>query len=164
MTVGRCEVISHESQNPVIGGQRWAFSSFADFFGVSKTRLTIFRQSGNANNVLVSGSAKTRHEILRHAGRSGASQSPTPRELGSRLDRDPYALLIEFSQTSFFVYRLFKASYGRMPRRDEFLTTLAQLVKGVSIGAEGWQHQLDANRDALLDKWVNSNEFQQTYS
>ena len=41
MTVGRCEVVSHEAQNPVIGGQRGAFSSFADFFGVSKTRLTI---------------------------------------------------------------------------------------------------------------------------
>ena len=51
-----------------------------------------------------------------------------------------------------------------MPRRAEFLATIAELGNGVFIGAEGWQHQLEKNRELLLDDWINREEFQKTYA
>lgn len=86
-----------------------------------------------------------------------------PRELASRIERDPFALIVQFPRTSFFVYRLCQASYGRMPRRQEFMTAMALLGRGVFIGAPGWDEQLERNRLSLLADWMNSREFRQLY-
>ncbi|MDT7689405.1 MAG: hypothetical protein QOE46_2164 [Acidobacteriota bacterium] len=72
-----------------------------------------------------------------------------PRELAARVGRDPFALLSEFPRTSFFVYRLLKASRGREPRRDEFMSALKVFGRGLYVGAQGWEQQLDANRRTL---------------
>jgi hypothetical protein len=95
--------------------------------------------------------------------RTGSLNAPAPRELASRLGRDPSALLVEFQHTSFFVYRLSKASYGRLPRMNEFMTAMTEIGRGLLIAAPGWESQLEMNRTSLLNAWMNSKDFTQSY-
>jgi hypothetical protein len=69
-----------------------------------------------------------------------------PRELSSRVGRDPFALLEEFEETSFSVYRMWKAARGRAPTRDEFMPALQLLGSGVYVGEPGWRRRLEENR------------------
>lgn len=94
---------------------------------------------------------------------SSSAAIPATRELASRIEQDPFSLLVEFPRTSFFVYRLCKTSYGRMPRRQEFMSAMALLGRGLFIGAPGWEQQLEKNRLSLLADWMNSSEFKQLY-
>jgi hypothetical protein len=90
---------------------------------------------------------------------SNAERAPlAPRELAARVGRDPFALLTEFKRTSFFVYRLFKSARGRMPRRDEFMSALKVVGRGLYVGARGWERQLDANRRALALQLADGDE------
>lgn len=99
----------------------------------------------------------------RNVGDQTRTMNPAARELASRLERDPFSLIVEFPDTSFFVYRLCKASYGRMPRRAEFMSAMTLLGRGVFIGAPGWNEQLEKNRQSLLVDWMNSGEFKQLH-
>ncbi|HEX8354709.1 MAG TPA: hypothetical protein VF611_17510 [Pyrinomonadaceae bacterium] len=83
------------------------------------------------------------------AGGDARTRAPAPRELAGRGGRDPFALLEEFPRTSFFVYRVLKAARGREPRREEFMSALTMLGRGLHVGAEGWEAQLARNRAAL---------------
>jgi hypothetical protein len=94
---------------------------------------------------------------------SQAGSYPAPRELSSRLGRDPYALIIQFPRTSFFVYRLGKSSYGRMPRMNEFMTAMVDVGRGLVVGQPGWEEQLGLNKSALLNTWTNSKDFRQAH-
>jgi hypothetical protein len=67
------------------------------------------------------------------------------RELASLISYDPFALLADFPGTSFFVYRSWLVSKGRMPTRDEFLHSMRLLGRGVFIGASDWEDKLKAN-------------------
>lgn len=86
-------------------------------------------------------------------------EKPVPRELAARIDTDPYALLNEFPRTSFFAYRIVKASLGRIPTRAEFMKAMKRLGRGLYVGTPGWEAQLDLNRAALLTDWTESGEF-----
>lgn len=90
--------------------------------------VTIYQVSSNADDVIT---------------------SPAPRELAARVGRDPFALVEEFSRVGFFVYRILKADRGRAPTRDEFIKSLKELGRGLYVGAQGWERQLDANQRAL---------------
>ncbi len=94
---------------------------------------------------------------------SPAFTKPAPRELASRIDKDPYALLIEFPRTSFFVYRLYKTSYARLPRREEFMAAMRTLGHGVFVRSPNWETQLSANQASLLNEWMQSGEFRNLY-
>ncbi|MFL6257138.1 MAG: hypothetical protein ACJ74T_19185, partial [Pyrinomonadaceae bacterium] len=78
--------------------------------------------------------------------------SPAPRELAARIGRDPFALVEEFPRVGFFVYRILKADRGRAPTRDEFITSLKELGRGLYVGARGWEQQLLENRQALATR------------
>jgi hypothetical protein len=98
--------------------------------------------------------------------RDKPARGPTaqsPRELTARLELDPFSLLVEFPRTSFFVYRLCQASYGRMPRREEFMTGMTLLGRGLFIGTPDWQESLEKNRNYLLGDWTKSVEFRKLY-
>jgi hypothetical protein len=73
-----------------------------------------------------------------------------PRELAARVERDPFALLEEFRDVSFFVYRIHKAAHGRAPRREEFINALQELGRGVYVGEGVWKDRLAENRRALV--------------
>ena len=93
----------------------------------------------------------------------GALEKPPPRELAARIDVDPDALLNQFPRTSFFAYRLIKASSGRLPAREEFMNAMKHLGSGLYIGAPGWEAQLASNQAALLKDWTEGGEFRRSF-
>jgi hypothetical protein len=86
---------------------------------------------------------------VRPATDNDVKLSPAPRELAARVGRDPFALVEEFPRVGLFVYRILKAERGRAPTRDEFITSLKELGRGLHVGAEGWESKLLENRRAL---------------
>lgn len=54
-------------------------------------------------------------------------------------------LSIEFQQTGYFVYRLYKSSYGRVPLLAEFAGNLA-IGQGVIVDTAGWEARLAASK------------------
>ncbi|HMG76526.1 MAG TPA: hypothetical protein VK582_23825 [Pyrinomonadaceae bacterium] len=70
-----------------------------------------------------------------------------------------FFLSIEFQRTGFMVYRLYRASYGRMPRREEFLPAARTAANGVIVNMPGWESALADNQRAFVDDWVNHPDF-----
>ncbi|MDT7780273.1 MAG: hypothetical protein QOC99_2785 [Acidobacteriota bacterium] len=70
-----------------------------------------------------------------------------------------FFLSIEFQRTGFLVHKLYRASYGRMPRRAEFLPDARQAARGVVVGTPGWEKLLDDNTRAFVDEWVTRPDF-----
>lgn len=60
----------------------------------------------------------------------------------------------EFQDTGYFVYRFYKASYGRKPGYQEFKDDRNKVVGGSN---------LEAQRDAFAAEWVSRGTFQQAY-
>jgi Calx-beta domain len=81
-----------------------------------------------------------------------------------------FFLSIEFQQTGFLVYRLYKAALPEttarpraMPRYREFMRDTQQAARGVVVGQDDWQQKLEANTLALLDDFVARPEFLAAY-
>ena len=74
-----------------------------------------------------------------------------------------FFLSIEFQRTGFLVYRLYRASYGRMPRREEFLPDARTVANGVVVNATNWESTLTNNEHAFVDAWVNRLAFKFDY-
>jgi hypothetical protein len=70
-----------------------------------------------------------------------------------------FFLSIEFQRTGFLVYRLYEASYGRMPRRDEFLRDARSAANGVIVNTPGWETVMADNQRAFVNDWVNHPDF-----
>jgi hypothetical protein len=78
-----------------------------------------------------------------------------------------FFLSIEFQQTGFLVYRLYKVSFPAnaqrprgLPRLQEFLTDQRTVGDGVIVGATGWEEKLNANITAFINAFVQRSEFQ----
>ena len=70
-----------------------------------------------------------------------------------------FFLSIEFQETGFLVYRLYKAAYNPpgipVPvRYAEFVEDTRQIGLGVVVGSGNWQAQLEANKQAFLADFV----------
>ena len=74
-----------------------------------------------------------------------------------------FFLSIEFQETGYLLYRLHKASYGAMPRRNAFLVDMQALGRGVVVGTTGWQQKLEANKTAAVAAWVARAEYRARY-
>lgn len=87
---------------------------------------------------------------------------------------------IEFQETGYLVYRLYKAAYGDangsaiinntataiqvpMVRRQEFLPDMATLRNGVQVGIGNWAQQLEANKVAFATDFVQRSRFTTAY-
>ena len=81
-----------------------------------------------------------------------------PRELASRVGRDPFALVQEFPRVGFSAYKLLKASTNRAPRREEFMRALEVLGRGLYVGTPGWELKLEENRRALAYELAGGDE------
>jgi hypothetical protein len=60
----------------------------------------------------------------------------------------------EFQETGSFVYRMYKASYGRQPNYAEFMPDRSRVVAGTD---------LEANKQAFADQWVLRDAFRIAY-
>jgi hypothetical protein len=74
-----------------------------------------------------------------------------------------YFLSIEFQQTGGLVDSLYRASYGRAPRYAEFMPDTAVVARDVVVGRAGWAQQLEANKQAFIDAWMQRADFRAAY-
>jgi hypothetical protein len=69
----------------------------------------------------------------------------------------------EFQNTGFFVYRLYRSSFGQRPVYQNFMPETRQVAKDVVVGVGPWEATLEANKQAFLNAWVNRADFTSQY-
>jgi sugar lactone lactonase YvrE len=80
-----------------------------------------------------------------------------------------FFLSIEFQQTGYLVYRMYKAAYGNLPnapvpvRFEEFLPDTQQIGQGVVVGQTGWEQLLENNKQAFAANFVARVRFTNAY-
>src|SRR5207253_10085850 len=80
-----------------------------------------------------------------------------------------FFLSIEFQQTGYFVYRIYKAAFGNLPsapvpiRFGEFLPDTQQIGSGVIVGQSGWETALETNKQAFAAEFVTRPRFTALY-
>ncbi|HMH44436.1 MAG TPA: DUF4214 domain-containing protein, partial [Pyrinomonadaceae bacterium] len=81
-----------------------------------------------------------------------------------------FFLSIEFQDTGYLVYRMYKSAYGNLPgtpvplRLNEFTPDTRQIGTGVVVGVGDWQMQLETNKNAFALDFVNRPRFTTAYS
>jgi len=65
-----------------------------------------------------------------------------------------FLIELEFQETGYYVYRFYKAAFGRQPSYAEFTADRAKVIGGSS---------LEANKQAFADEWVERPAFLQAY-
>jgi hypothetical protein len=74
-----------------------------------------------------------------------------------------YFLSIEFKETGFLIYKLYRASFGRTVLMREFFGDMQEVGKGIIVGEPGWQDRLAANKSAFFKAWVQRADFRGRY-
>jgi hypothetical protein len=80
-----------------------------------------------------------------------------------------FFLSIEFQQTGYFVYRIYKAAYGNLPHapvpliNNEFLLDTQEISRGVVVNQSGWQQLLEANEQTFMADFIQRSRFSLTY-
>jgi len=76
-----------------------------------------------------------------------------------------FFLSIEFQETGYLVYRLYKAAYGNVAgtpvpvRFQQFFPDTQEIGRGVVVNVGDWRTQLEANKQAFALKFVQRPEF-----
>ncbi|HEY0079881.1 MAG TPA: SBBP repeat-containing protein [Pyrinomonadaceae bacterium] len=77
-----------------------------------------------------------------------------------------FFLSIEFQQTGYLVFRIYKETFTNsperprgMPRYREFLRDTQEIQRGVVVGVGNWEQQLAANRLDFARRWVQRADF-----
>jgi hypothetical protein len=75
-----------------------------------------------------------------------------------------FFLSIEFQETGFLVYRLYKASFARPPAHlEEFLLDSRTIGQGVVVNQIGWEEVLQANTSAFIEDFIQRPQFSKEY-
>jgi subtilisin family serine protease len=81
-----------------------------------------------------------------------------------------FFLSIEFQETGYLVYRIYKAGFGDLPNLapvpvafNEFLRDTQEIGKNVQVNVGDWQNQLEANKQAFAIAFVQRPEFLAEY-
>jgi hypothetical protein len=80
-----------------------------------------------------------------------------------------FFLSIEFQETGYLVYRMYKAAYGDLPgapvpiRYEEFLPDSQDIARGVIVNVGDWQGQLESNKQAFALNFVSRPRFTTAY-
>jgi hypothetical protein len=80
-----------------------------------------------------------------------------------------FFLSIEFQQTGYLVYRMYKTAYGNLTGApvplglNEFLPDTQQIGLGVVVGQTGWEVQLENNKVAFALDFVSRSRFITAY-
>lgn len=74
-----------------------------------------------------------------------------------------FFLSIEFQETGFLLYRFNKASFGTMPRRNDFLIEMQSIGQGVVVGAPGWEQKLEDNKRQAAERWTSRQDFRDRF-
>ncbi|MFN2577845.1 MAG: carboxypeptidase regulatory-like domain-containing protein, partial [Pyrinomonadaceae bacterium] len=80
-----------------------------------------------------------------------------------------FFLSIEFQESGYLVYRMYKSAYGNLPgtpvplRLNEFTPDTEQIRQGVVVGVGDWTTQLETNKNAFALDFVNRSRFLTAY-
>ena len=80
-----------------------------------------------------------------------------------------FFLSIEFQETGYLVYRIYKSSYGDMAgapvplTRSEFLPDTQTVSQGVIVNQIGWEQVLENNKQAFAVEFVQRSRFTSLY-
>jgi hypothetical protein len=74
-----------------------------------------------------------------------------------------FFLSIEFQETGYLVYRLYRTSFARMPGLREFSPDTVVVGQGIVVNSDGWQQKLEANKAALVEAWAQRADFRAIY-
>ena len=80
-----------------------------------------------------------------------------------------FFLSIEFQETGYLAYKMYKAAYGNLPgapvpvRYYEFLPDTQRLALGVVVGVGDWQTVLENNKQAFALNFVSRSRFATAY-
>ena len=76
-----------------------------------------------------------------------------------------FFLSIEFQETGYLVYRIYKSAFGNLQgkpvpvRLEEFLPDTQEIGQGVIVRADGWEQKLEANKRAFTEEFVTRERF-----
>lgn len=76
-----------------------------------------------------------------------------------------FFLSIEFQETGYLVYRIYKAAYGDLAgapfpvRRAEFIPDTRSIGSGVVVGQAGWEQVLENNKQSFVGNFVTLTRF-----
>ena len=74
-----------------------------------------------------------------------------------------YFLSIEFQQTGGLVNSLYRTSFDRRPFYNEFVPDTQIVGENVIVGRSGWEQQLEINKQAFVNVWVQRPSFISAY-
>jgi hypothetical protein len=74
-----------------------------------------------------------------------------------------YFFSIEFRETGYLVYRLYRGTLGRTVLFNEFLAGSQELGRGVTVGAPGWDQKLAANKSDFFRAWTQRPDFRSRF-
>ena len=80
-----------------------------------------------------------------------------------------FLISIEFQETGYLVYRMYKAAYGNLPsapvpvRINEFLPDTQEISRGVVVNQPGWQQVLENDKQAFTSDFVQRSRFTFAY-
>ncbi|HEX8500230.1 MAG TPA: DUF4214 domain-containing protein [Pyrinomonadaceae bacterium] len=80
-----------------------------------------------------------------------------------------FFLSIEFQETGYLVYRLYKSAFGNVPgtpvpvRFQQFFPDTQEIGRGVQVNVGEWRAQLEANKQAFAVRFVQRPEFLARY-
>jgi hypothetical protein len=99
---------------------------------------------------------------------NGCTPQPSCLEVQRINTSAAYFLSIEFQQTGYLVYKIYKASFGNLTdipnapvpiKRQEFLPDTHEIGNGVIVNQGNWQQQLEANKQAFTLEFVQRARF-----
>jgi len=99
---------------------------------------------------------------------TGCAPQPSCTEVQRINTSAAYFLSIEFQQTGYLVYKIYKASFGNLTdipnapvpiKRQEFLPDTQEIGNGVIVNQGNWQQQLEANKQAFTLEFVQRSRF-----
>lgn len=70
---------------------------------------------------------------------------------------------IEFQNSGFFAYRIYKAAFGRFIRFGEFLIDTDTLTNGVVVGTAGWEDRMNNNKLNYCFAFVNRQDYRDIF-
>ncbi|HKP45421.1 MAG TPA: hypothetical protein VJT50_02380, partial [Pyrinomonadaceae bacterium] len=96
------------------------------------------------------------------------SEGPTPfylqiHDLGAEVKNDPTLLVSAFDNWDFPLYLLYKLSYGRMPRYEEFMPDAETTGRDTLLFRANWHQHLRDNLRAFSEAWTNRPAFRKIY-
>ncbi|MBA3442748.1 MAG: hypothetical protein H0T92_23100 [Pyrinomonadaceae bacterium] len=109
-------------------------------------------------------------ERLNSCGTADTPEANTCRTRAKAAVSEAFFVSVEFQQTGYLVYRLYKSAFDPtarprgLPRYSEFLRDAQQIGSGVIVNAPGWEQKLEANKAAFIKEFVQRSEFTARFS